>query len=72
LSLVLLIDEILKSTMVEKLPSDLEGMGSSMEKLYVLIDEIYKYVDDAVVRIFRPKYALPISFGSRCHIFVSL
>ena len=43
--------EILKSTMVEKLPNDLEGMESSMEKLYILIDEIYKYVDDVVVRI---------------------
>ncbi|RLN00571.1 eukaryotic translation initiation factor 3 subunit F [Panicum miliaceum] len=40
--------EILKSTMVEKLPNDLEGMESSMEKLYILIDEIYKYVDDVV------------------------
>lgn len=37
--------------MVEKLPNDLEGMESSMEKLYILIDEIYKYVDDVVVRI---------------------
>uniref|UniRef100_A0A0E0DKT9 Eukaryotic translation initiation factor 3 subunit F n=1 Tax=Oryza meridionalis TaxID=40149 RepID=A0A0E0DKT9_9ORYZ len=40
--------DILKSTIVEKLPNDLEGMESSMEKLYVLIDEIYKYVDDVV------------------------
>lgn len=39
--------------MVEKLPNDLEGMESSMEKLYILIDEIYKYVDDVVVRISR-------------------
>lgn len=36
--------------MVEKLPNDLEGMESSMQKLYALIDEIYKYVDDVVVR----------------------
>ncbi|KAF0894879.1 hypothetical protein E2562_004887 [Oryza meyeriana var. granulata] len=35
--------DILKSTTVEKLPNDLEGMESSMEKLYGLIDEIYKY-----------------------------
>ncbi|EMS48146.1 Eukaryotic translation initiation factor 3 subunit F [Triticum urartu] len=40
--------EMLKSTMVEKLPNDLEGMESSMQKLYALIDEIYKYVDDVV------------------------
>jgi hypothetical protein len=37
--------------MVEKLPNDLEGMESSMGKLYILIDEIYKYVDDVVVSI---------------------
>lgn len=36
---------------MEKLPNDLEGMESSMEKLYILIDEIYKYVDDVVVGI---------------------
>ncbi|KQK08127.1 eukaryotic translation initiation factor 3 subunit F [Brachypodium distachyon] len=40
--------EMLKSVVVEKLPNDLEGMESSMQKLYALIDEIYKYVDDAV------------------------
>uniref|UniRef100_N1QPA3 Eukaryotic translation initiation factor 3 subunit F n=1 Tax=Aegilops tauschii TaxID=37682 RepID=N1QPA3_AEGTA len=40
--------EMLKSTMVEKLPNDLEGMESSMQNLYALIDEIYKYVDDVV------------------------
>lgn len=48
--------DILKSTMVEKLPNDLEGMESSMEKLYALIDEICKYVDDVVVRIFLAKF----------------
>jgi len=40
--------EMLKSTMVDKLPNDLEGMESSMQKLYTLIDEIYKYSDDVV------------------------
>lgn len=40
--------ELLKSTMVDKLPNDLEGMESSMQKLYLLIDEIYKYSDDVV------------------------
>ncbi|CAM0947355.1 unnamed protein product [Alopecurus aequalis] len=40
--------ELLKSTMVDKLPNDLEGMESSMQKLYALIDEIYKYSDDVV------------------------
>ncbi|KAG8066888.1 hypothetical protein GUJ93_ZPchr0005g14262 [Zizania palustris] len=40
--------DILKSTIVDKLPNDLDGMESSMEKLYTLVDEIYKYVDDVV------------------------
>ncbi|KAK1614397.1 hypothetical protein QYE76_019914 [Lolium multiflorum] len=40
--------EMLKSTVVDKLPNDLEGMESSMQKLYALIDEIYKYSDDVV------------------------
>ena len=42
--------DILKTTMVEKLPGDLEGMEASMERLYVLIDDVYKYVDGVVVR----------------------
>lgn len=40
--------DILRSTTVEKLPSDLEGMETSMERLLVLIDDVYKYVDDVV------------------------
>lgn len=42
--------DILRSTTVEKLPSDLEGMETSMERLLVLIDDVCKYVDDVVVR----------------------
>ncbi|KAL5982407.1 Eukaryotic translation initiation factor 3 subunit F [Asimina triloba] len=40
--------DILKSTMVEKLPNDLEGMEASMERLLALIDDVYKYVDSVV------------------------
>lgn len=40
--------ELLKSTMADKIPSDLEGMESTLERLLALIDEIYKYVDDVV------------------------
>ncbi|KAJ9684498.1 hypothetical protein PVL29_016798 [Vitis rotundifolia] len=40
--------DILKTTMVEKLPSDLEGMEASMERLLALIDDVYKYVDSVV------------------------
>ncbi|EYU19987.1 hypothetical protein ABFS83_06G069700 [Erythranthe nasuta] len=40
--------DVLKPTNVDKLPSDLEGMETSMERLLALIGEIYKYVDDVV------------------------
>ncbi|XP_043698477.1 eukaryotic translation initiation factor 3 subunit F-like [Telopea speciosissima] len=40
--------DILKTTMVEKMPSDLEGMEASMERLLALIDDVYKYVDNVV------------------------
>lgn len=42
--------DILRSTMVDKLPNDLEGMEVSMHRLLSLIDDVYKYVDDVVVR----------------------
>ncbi|KAL6291066.1 hypothetical protein ACE6H2_008576 [Prunus campanulata] len=41
--------DILKTTMVDKLPTDLEGMEASMERLLALIDDVYKYVDNVVV-----------------------
>ncbi|KAJ4977988.1 hypothetical protein NE237_008768 [Protea cynaroides] len=40
--------DILKTTLVEKVPSDLEGMEASMERLLALIDDVYKYVDNVV------------------------
>jgi translation initiation factor 3 subunit F len=40
--------DILKTTAVDKLPSDLEGMEASMERLLGLIEDVYKYVDDVV------------------------
>uniref|UniRef100_A0A5B6ZD58 Eukaryotic translation initiation factor 3 subunit F n=1 Tax=Davidia involucrata TaxID=16924 RepID=A0A5B6ZD58_DAVIN len=40
--------DILKTTVVDKLPNDLEGMEASMERLLALIDDVYKYVDDVV------------------------
>ncbi|BAT86409.1 hypothetical protein LR48_Vigan03g295000 [Vigna angularis] len=40
--------DMLKATAVDKIPSDLEGMEASMQHLLVLIDDIYKYVDDVV------------------------
>lgn len=44
-------DDILKTTAVDKLPTDMEGMEATMERLLALIDETYKYVDDVVVRL---------------------
>lgn len=38
--------DVLKTTTVNKLPNDLEGMEASMQHLLALIDEVYKYVDD--------------------------
>lgn len=43
--------DILKTTMTDKLPTDLEGMEASMERLLALIDDVYKYVDSVDVRI---------------------
>ncbi|XP_008785406.1 eukaryotic translation initiation factor 3 subunit F [Phoenix dactylifera] len=40
--------DILKMSLVDKLPNDLEGMEASMERLLALIDDVYKYVDDVV------------------------
>ncbi|KAI5656387.1 hypothetical protein M9H77_25180 [Catharanthus roseus] len=46
--------DILKTPMVDKLPSDLEGMEASMERLLALIDDVYKYVDDVVEGLVAP------------------
>lgn len=42
---------MLKTTVVDKLPNDLEGMEASMERLLALINDVHKYVGDVVVRI---------------------
>nr|KJB78796.1 hypothetical protein B456_013G019400 [Gossypium raimondii] len=43
--------DILKTTAVDKLPNDLEGMEVTMQRLLALIDDVYKYVDDVVGRV---------------------
>lgn len=43
--------DMLKTTSVDKLPNDLEGMEASMERLLALIDDVHKYVDDVVVTV---------------------
>ncbi|CAI9091652.1 OLC1v1026725C1 [Oldenlandia corymbosa var. corymbosa] len=40
--------DILKTTTVDRLPGDLEGMEATMERLLALIDDVYKYVDNVV------------------------
>ncbi|CAH8384783.1 unnamed protein product [Eruca vesicaria subsp. sativa] len=40
--------DVLKATAVDKLPSDLEGMEQTMERLLALINDVYKYVDNVV------------------------
>ncbi|XVE99714.1 hypothetical protein REPUB_Repub03eG0224600 [Reevesia pubescens] len=40
--------DILKTTAVDKLPNDLEGMEVAMQRLLALIDDVYKHVDDVV------------------------
>ncbi|XP_042044578.1 eukaryotic translation initiation factor 3 subunit F-like [Salvia splendens] len=39
---------VLKPTIVHKLPNDLEGMEATTERLLALIDDVYKYVDNVV------------------------
>lgn len=41
--------DILKTTAVDKIPTDLEGMEATMERLLALIDDVSRYVDNVVV-----------------------
>lgn len=40
--------DILKKTMVDKLPNDLEKMEATMERVHALVDDVYQYVDGVV------------------------
>jgi translation initiation factor 3 subunit F len=46
--------ELLKATIADKIPGDVEGMEASMERLLTLIDDAYKYVDDVVEKRIAP------------------
>lgn len=46
--------DILKTIMIDKIPSDLEGMEVSMQRLLALIDGMCNYVDDVVVSKMAP------------------
>jgi translation initiation factor 3 subunit F len=37
--------DVLKKTMVEKLPNDLEGLEATIERLQEMIDRVFRYVD---------------------------
>lgn len=40
--------DVLKKTMVEKLPNDLEGLEATIERLQEMIDRVFRYVDDVL------------------------
>jgi translation initiation factor 3 subunit F len=46
--------DLLKTSMVDKLPTNLEGMEVSMERLLALIDDVSKYVEEVVEGRFQP------------------
>lgn len=46
--LSIIVVDILKTTMVDKIPSDLEVMEASMQQLLALNDNVFRYVDDVV------------------------
>jgi hypothetical protein len=41
--------DVLKKTVVDKLPSDLEGLKGTIERLQDMIDTISRYVDNVIV-----------------------
>ena len=43
--------DVLKKTIVEKLPDDLEALEMTMGRLHSMVETVFKYVDDVVVRI---------------------
>lgn len=42
--------DLLKKTVVEKLPNDVEGLESTIERLQGMIDTVFRYVEDVVVK----------------------
>ncbi|BBN12177.1 translation initiation factor 3 subunit F [Marchantia polymorpha subsp. ruderalis] len=40
--------DVLKKTMVDKLPNDLEGLEGTIERLHIMIETVFRYVDDVV------------------------
>lgn len=39
---------------MEKLPNDLEGLEATIERLQDMIDRVFRYVDDVVVKRSKP------------------
>jgi translation initiation factor 3 subunit F len=40
---------VLKKTVVDKLPNDLEGLEGTIERLQDMIETVSRYVDDVIV-----------------------
>ncbi len=49
MGLVLLSVDVLKKTVVDKLPNDLEGLEGTIERLQDMIETVSRYVDDVIV-----------------------
>lgn len=67
--------DVLKKTIVEKLPDDLEALETSMLRLQNMIDTVFKYVEDVVVSVqFISVFSLSMDIHIRTYwrIFQSL
>ncbi len=49
MGLVFLSVDVLKKTVVDKLPNDLEGLEGTIERLQDMIETVSRYVDDVIV-----------------------
>jgi translation initiation factor 3 subunit F len=49
MGLVLFSVDVLKKTVVDKLPNDLEGLEGTIERLQDMIETVSRYVDDVIV-----------------------
>lgn len=44
--------DVLKKTVVDKLPNDLEGLEGTIERLQGMIETVFTFVDDVVVCLY--------------------
>ncbi|CAM6089045.1 unnamed protein product [Calypogeia fissa] len=50
--------DVLKKTVVDKLPNDLEGLEGTIQRLHTMIDTVFRYVDDVVEGRIAPDNAI--------------